>query len=45
VNPTPASRWPNTSAAAIRRECAVPMFTLDRAGLDAAVDVMRGRVR
>lgn len=41
INPMPRSRWPATSAADIARLAA--MFSLDRAGLDAAVDVLRGR--
>jgi uncharacterized protein with von Willebrand factor type A (vWA) domain len=43
LNPTPVERWNRTSAAAIRHECAVPMFELNRLGLDTAVNIMRGR--
>ena len=43
LNPTPRERWLGTSAEAIRSKASVAMFTLDRAGLDAAVDVLRGR--
>ena len=43
LNPTPVERWSGNSAAAIRQECAVPMFELNRLGLDAAVNIMRGR--
>jgi uncharacterized protein with von Willebrand factor type A (vWA) domain len=43
LNPTPPERWLGTSADAIRRNAPVSMFTFDRAGLDAAVDVLRGR--
>jgi uncharacterized protein len=41
VNPIPRDRWPGTSAQAIR--ALVPMFEADRAGLDAALRVLRGR--
>ncbi|WP_437819552.1 VWA domain-containing protein [Sorangium sp. So ce1078] len=41
VNPVPRDRWPGTSAQAIR--ALVPMFEADRAGLDAALRVLRGR--
>lgn len=44
LNPTPRERWTGTTAEGIRRECSVAMFTLDRAGLDMAVDALRGRV-
>jgi uncharacterized protein len=43
LNPVPATRWPTTTAELIRRSTNVPMFPLDRAGLDAAMDVLRGR--
>ena len=39
LNPTPVERWSGTTAAAIRQECAVPMFGLNRRGLDAAVNI------
>jgi uncharacterized protein with von Willebrand factor type A (vWA) domain len=42
LNPTPRERWPGATAGAIREECAIPMFELDRAGLDAAVNIMKG---
>ena len=42
LNPTPAERWTGSTAGAIRKECAIPMFELDRAGLDAAVGIMKG---
>ncbi len=45
LNPTPESRWRGTTAEAIRDECAVAMFTFDRIGVNAAVDVLRGRGR
>ncbi|XXY47157.1 VWA domain-containing protein [Sorangium sp. So ce269] len=41
VNPVPRDRWPGTSAQAIR--ALVPMFEAHRAGLDAALRVLRGR--
>jgi uncharacterized protein with von Willebrand factor type A (vWA) domain len=41
LNPMPESRWPGTTASAIAR--LVPMFELSRRGLDAAIDVLRGR--
>ena len=45
LNPTPAKRWNRTTVAAIRDECAVPMFELNRTGLDAAVNVLRGKAK
>jgi len=45
LNPTPPSRWPGTSAGELPDRCGVPMFTLDRGGLDGAVDAVRGRAR
>lgn len=42
LNPVPAERWPGTTADAIRARTGVPMFPLDRDGLQAAVDHMRG---
>ncbi len=44
LNPTPRDRWEDTTADLIRNKCEIPMFTLDRAGLDQAVDVLRGQV-
>ena len=41
LNPLPNARWPGTSAAGIAS--LVPMFELSRAGLDAALAVLRGR--
>jgi uncharacterized protein len=41
LNPVGADRWPETTAAQIARH--VPMFSLDRAGMYGAVDVLRGR--
>lgn len=43
LNPTPPERWRQTTAAAIRQQCAVPMFPVSRNGLDDAVDVLRGK--
>jgi uncharacterized protein len=43
LNPVPRERWAGSTAQAIRERCFVPMFPLDRSGLQAAVDVMRGR--
>jgi uncharacterized protein with von Willebrand factor type A (vWA) domain len=45
LNPTPQERWTSSTAGAIRKECAIPMFELDRAGLDAAVVIMKGSGR
>jgi uncharacterized protein with von Willebrand factor type A (vWA) domain len=45
LNPTPQSRWQRTTAGALPVRCGVPMFMLDRAGLDLALDALRGRVR
>jgi uncharacterized protein with von Willebrand factor type A (vWA) domain len=42
LNPVPVPYWRGTTAAACRR-AGVPMFPLDRTGLDAAMDVLRGR--
>jgi uncharacterized protein with von Willebrand factor type A (vWA) domain len=41
LNPLPQARWAGTSAAAIAR--LVPMFEFSRRGLEAAIDVLRGR--
>jgi len=43
LNPVPTSRWEGTSAGEIQRASGIEMFALHRAGLDAAVDVLRGR--
>jgi hypothetical protein len=43
LNPMPQFRWARSSAAEIRQQGRVAMFPLDRAGLDRAVDVLRGR--
>jgi uncharacterized protein len=43
LNPMPQSRWARSSAAEIRQQGRVAMFSLDRQGLDRAVDVLRGR--
>ena len=43
LNPMPKDRWMLTSAEDIKLKCQVPMFPLDRAGLLAAIDVIRGR--
>jgi hypothetical protein len=42
LNPVPAHRWRGTTADAIRARTGVPMYPLDRDGLQAAVDGMRG---
>ncbi|MEU8819386.1 VWA domain-containing protein [Actinoplanes sp. NPDC048796] len=41
LNPLATDRWAETSAAQIARH--IPMFPLDRDGMYAAVDVLRGR--
>ncbi|XVV17195.1 hypothetical protein ACQP2X_23305 [Actinoplanes sp. CA-131856] len=41
LNPLRADRWTETSAAQIARH--IPMYALDRDGMYAAVDVLRGR--
>jgi len=43
LNPMPQPRWTGTTAAAIAQR--VPMFEFDRAGLDAAIGVLRGQGR
>lgn len=43
INPVPRARWTGTTAEDVRRECAVPMFPLDREGIYAAVERLRGR--
>ena len=45
LNPMPTSRWPRSSAEEIRVRSRVPMFPLERTGLDRAVDAMRGMAR
>ncbi|HEU4560022.1 MAG TPA: hypothetical protein VFS20_19385 [Longimicrobium sp.] len=42
LNPVPAERWRGTTAGEIRARTGVSMFALDRAGLEGAVDQMRG---
>jgi hypothetical protein len=42
LNPVPAQRWPGTSAESIRVSAGVPMFPLDRPGLSAAINILRG---
>jgi uncharacterized protein with von Willebrand factor type A (vWA) domain len=42
VNPTPADRWIETTAGGVAHH--VAMFPLNRAGLDHAVEVLRGRL-
>ena len=44
LNPTPPERWPGTTAGEIAESGAIPMFSLTRDGLNAAVDVLRGRL-
>lgn len=41
LNPLPRSRWIGTTAGEIAQ--LVPMFEVSRAGLDGAIDVLRGR--
>lgn len=41
LNPVPCERWSGTSAGAIAKQ--VAMYPLDRPGLDAAIDYLRGR--
>jgi uncharacterized protein with von Willebrand factor type A (vWA) domain len=41
LNPMPNHRWRNTTAEEIARF--VPMFEMNRRGLDAAIDILRGR--
>lgn len=43
LNPMPQSRWAGSTAAAVAEW--VPMFELDRQGLDGAIAVLRGLVR
>ncbi len=43
LNPTPRARWRGTSAEAIHAACGGAMFSLERTGLHAAVNVLRGR--
>jgi uncharacterized protein with von Willebrand factor type A (vWA) domain len=44
LNPTPRARWAGTTAGEIADAGAMPMFPLKRHGLDAAIDVLRGRL-
>ncbi|MCC5636182.1 hypothetical protein LC593_09995 [Nostoc sp. CHAB 5844] len=41
LNPVPQSRWHKSTAGAIAK--LVPMFEINRSGLDAAIEVLRGR--
>ncbi len=41
LNPMPRERWPGTTAEVIAQ--IVPMFAITRAGLDGAINVLRGR--
>ncbi len=41
LNPMPRHRWRNTTAEQVAQH--VPMFDLSRAGLDTAINVLRGR--
>ncbi len=43
INPVPPERWRGTTAAAIQQRTDIPMFPLDRTGVQQAVDIMRGR--
>jgi len=43
LNPTPADRWDDTTADLICKKCEIPMFTMDRSGLDKAMTVLRGK--
>lgn len=43
LNPTPKSRWANTTAAMIEDQGRVKMLSYDRAGVDAAVRALRGK--
>jgi uncharacterized protein with von Willebrand factor type A (vWA) domain len=43
LNPVPRLRWPGTTAELIVSSSGVPMFPLDRRGLEEAMDVLRGR--
>jgi uncharacterized protein len=45
LNPTPLPRWADSTAGAIRKECAISMFEIDRLGLDAAVTIIKGSGR
>src|SRR5262249_28670774 len=42
LNPMPRDSWPETTASSIARH--VPMFGLDRDGMQRSVDVLRGRL-
>jgi uncharacterized protein len=41
LNPMPNARWPGTSAGEIAR--LIPMFELSRHGMQASINVLRGR--
>jgi len=43
LNPLPPTNWEGTTASAISKH--IPMFGCDRAGLDGAIEVLRGRNR
>jgi uncharacterized protein with von Willebrand factor type A (vWA) domain len=43
LNPVPQFRWPGTTAELIVRSGRVPMFPVDRRGMEEAMDVLRGR--
>lgn len=43
LNPVPQSRWAGSTAELIRRECAIPMFPLDRPGLARAMAILKGQ--
>lgn len=43
LNPVPSARWSGTTAEAIRYWCHLPMFYFNRAGLEAAIRVLRGQ--
>ena len=43
LNPMPCNRWKETTAQEIARF--IPMFEINRQGLDRAIDVLRGRSR
>ncbi len=40
LNPMPKARWTGTSAEAIAQ--LIPMFEIDRKGLDGAIEALRG---
>lgn len=43
LNPTPKSRWIDTTAALIEEQGRVKMLSYDRAGVDAAIRALRGK--